>query len=201
MRSVRQTARGVFRITALALPLLLPSTSAAQQGDAEPTREAEFGALVGPQIKILRIDGSTSALVGGWAGLLLRQRVTLLGGGVASAQKIDLRNGFQLGLGYAGILGIVTLYTRGRISLGSGLMLGVGNADLSDPITRVDLASDNFFIAEPTIVLTLGLAKILRGTAAVAYRIPGGVEDLSGVGASTLRGLSLDLSLQLGRFR
>jgi hypothetical protein len=115
----------------------------------------------------------------------------------------------QLHVGYGGAVLERVLRARSsqagpgptsRLAVCGRLLIGVGNANARDAVTRVRYLSDNFFMVEPTVSLAMPLGSWVEGAALLGFRIPLGVEDLGGVEERDLRGLSLGLSLHFGPF-
>ena len=69
--------------------------------------------------------------------------------------------------------------------------MGAGNAKIVLPVTEAEIDADNFGVLEPEIVGTWRMSTHLEAGVGVGYRFVTGVEDLTGVSASQLRGPSV----------
>jgi hypothetical protein len=161
-----------------------------------------------------RIHGSTKPLLEGGALLQVGEMWRAGGAGLFMVGTVELDATptlptSQLHLGYGGAMVERVLRPRlseegpgvaSRLAVCGRLLFGVGNANARDAVTRVRYLSDNFFVVEPTVSVSLPLGPWAEGGALLGYRIPLGVEDLGGLEAGDLRGLSLGIALQLGPF-
>jgi hypothetical protein len=158
-----------------------------------------------------RFHGSVRPLLGVVGLLGLSEEWRLGGGGLLVSGGTELKTtgplaGSQLHMGYGGVVLERTLRVipverlSNPSSLNGRILLGVGNASVRDPVTRIRFRSDNFAVVEPALLLVLRPHAWLGGAALASYRIAMGVEDLGEVDASELRGWSIGLSLQLGPF-
>jgi hypothetical protein len=154
-------------------------------------------------VKGSEVAGQYRAHVGGWAGLVFGNRITVGGGGLAMLEDVELAaaqagSGFDLGMGYGG------LQIRLRQPLGmsfaveGGALLGAGHAEVRDLVQRRELGADNFYVIEPDISVFYSFLPGVHVGAAAGYRVVWGVEDLPRVAAEDLRGLTTALTLKIG---
>jgi hypothetical protein len=131
------------------------------------------------------------------------------GAGLFFSGAIDLESegpfaGAKLHMGYGGLIVERTLsnlpLSSSPSSLTGRVLWGLGNASVRDPITRVRFLSDNFFVAEPSLILAAQLHSLVSAGVLAAYRIALGVQDLDRVDGAQLRGWSVGLSLKVGPF-
>lgn len=135
------------------------------------------------------------------------------GGGHFFTSGVDLDSepplpSTRLHIGYGGLVVERTLRPASnstsslteRVSVRGRMLVGMGNANVRDAVTRVRYQSDNFFVAEPAIQFALPLYERTEAVALFAYRIALGVNDLGKVDSGSIRGWSLGIALQAGPF-
>jgi hypothetical protein len=129
--------------------------------------------------------------------------VVLGGGGFAMTRNVELRgseagSGFELGMGYGGVLLRYLRPLLPRMTGETGLLVGAGHAEVRDLLAGREVGSDNFVVLEPEACLSIRLFwKAFLG-ASVGYRLPLGVEDLPGVSAADLESVTSSVFLRLG---
>lgn len=183
----------------LALAPFLTPTSLGAQDSGE-----KVGAWVGPSLLVTEISHQVSTLAGFEAGLTIRGRLRLGGGGHTLIRSVELtRSGttpLDLSLGYGGVVAQYLIRRRGDWSLGAGALAGGGAARVRDPVSGAELGSDNFVVVEPRIEAALLLRSFVRLSLSVRYRAPMGVDDLPRVGSTQMRGLGAAIGISFGSF-
>lgn len=190
----------------LLLPLLLsmslPGLVTAQAGTSpkEPLRARGTAGIV---LKGTSIAGTDRVLLGGWAGLTFGDHFSLGGGGVALLREVHLTGsgsgtGFELGMGYGGILLGLHYPLRARVGARLGILLGAGHAEVRDRLTGREVGADNFGVLEPEAALSLPLLSWLHLGGGVGYRMTWGVGDIPLVQPEEFRGATGTLSLRVG---
>ena len=181
------------------------------------------GLAAGADVKVTKLDGRTSELVGGYGGWLMDESVLVGGGGYWLASGSHDRE-----MAYGGL--VVQWFARSRERVGYGLkgLVGGGQATLSDSLTQVftprleDLRAlglnvdprfdvnqlirnatttrvvnvrvrRSFFLAEPEANVFFRLTDHFRVTAGAGYRFVGS----EGRDDGRLRGATGTLSLQI----
>lgn len=188
----------------LLLFLFLPGSLGAQEGQAEdePLRAGGVAAFL---MKAGTIANTEGILLGGWAGLTLGHRISLGGGGVALTREVELGasatgSGFELGVGYGGILFHYDYPLADGIRLRGGVLAGAGHAEVRDRLMGREVGADNFGILEPEAGISVSLLPWLHIGASGGVRMVWGVEDLPLVQKDDLQGMTGTLSLQVGGF-
>jgi hypothetical protein len=141
--------------------------------------------------------------MGGWAGLVLGDRLLLGGGGLALLQAVQLpgtvaATGFDLRMGYGGVVLRLWEPVDERFTAEAGVLLGAGNGEIRDRLTGRELGSDNFLTAEPEAALSLSLPRGLRLGLALGYRAVWGLDDLPRVSRGDLQAATWTLFLRAG---
>ena len=182
---------------------------------AHPLRaqESVLGGVLEISARASSMHRGTRLLLGA-AGLLeLGNSWRAGGGGHFFTSGADLNNqpplpSTELHVGYGGFvlertfrppLDSTSSFTQ-RFTLRGRVLIGMGNGNVRDAVTRVRYLSDNFFVAEPAIQLALPLFEQMEGVVLFGYRIALGVNDLDSVDAGSIRGWSLGIALQAGPF-
>ncbi|TFH64116.1 MAG: hypothetical protein E4G90_08725 [Gemmatimonadales bacterium] len=106
--------------------------------------------------------------------------------------------GFDLGMGYGGILFRYWEPISGSLTGEVGLLMGAGHAEVRDQLTQREVGSDNFLVAEPEMSVLYSLFPGIRLGASVGYRLTTGVQDLPGVSTGDLNAFTGTLSVRLG---
>ncbi len=181
-----------------ALPGLLPAQAAPPSSD-----DGRAGAAAAVLVKAGSLAGSARLHLGGWVGLVLNDRISIGGVGYALTEMVELPGseagtGFDLGMGYGGLLATLRSSLTPEFHGEIGLLLGAGNASLQDRLVGLELGSDNFFVAEPTLGLSRTLPHNLHLGLAVGYRQVVGLQDLPTVVGSDLNAFTGTLSIRLG---
>lgn len=209
------------RILAIAYcALLVPLAAAAQPASNGPMtiERLHSGFLGGPDVKVTRVDGKTSELLGGYAGWLVDDTIFFGAGGYWLANGSRDRE-----MGYGGFVFQWLGNSDGRVGYGLKALLGGGEATLDTTVTtlpvpilfdndvrngRVDLnqlarnvtprvttvrVREGFFVAEPEANVTLRLTEHFRVVGGAGYRFIGS----DGRDGRRLRGATGTLSLQI----
>ncbi len=182
--------------------LLLPGSLWAQEEGAreEPFRAQGTAAFL---VKASSVADADRLFVGGWAGLTLGDRILVAGGGMALTREVELSaseasTGFELGMGYGGVLIQVRHPLTSRLRAHAGVLAGAGHAEVRDRLTSREVGADNFGVLEPEIGVGFSLLPWLQLNATVGRRLVWWVEDLPLVQAEDLRGITGTFSLQVG---
>jgi len=202
MRTAISIGRAAGPFLLLGILLALPGplrAQAAQSASSEERAEAAAAFLV----KGTWIAEDPQVFLGGWGGLVFRERFVLGGGGFTLTKDVELSRlpsglGSQMGMGYAGVFFKYLGSVLPRLSGEGSLLLGAGHGRVRNNLTRQETGSDNFMVVEPEGALHARLFGSLHVGAAVGYRFVWGVEDLTGVSAEDLRSFTGTLSLRLG---
>jgi len=202
MRTVISTGKAAGPFLLLGILLALPGplrAQAAQDASFEERAEAAAAFLA----KGTWIAGEPRVFLGGWGGLVFRERFVLGGGGFALTKDVELSRmpsglGSQVGMGYAGVFFKYWGSVLPRLSGEGSLLFGAGHAQVRNSLTGQETGSDNFMVMEPEGALHLRLLGSLYLGAAAGYRFVFGVEDLTGLSAEDLRAFTGTLSLRLG---
>ncbi len=190
------------RASLLFLLLALPGPLKAQ-AEPPPSQELRARSVASLLLKTSQIAGKGRSHLGGWVGLALGPRLALGGGGVTTLEAVELPGsgagtGFNLRMGYGGLVIRAWWPLRGRLSAESGLLLGAGHAEVKDRLTAREVGSDNFVVAEPEGALTLSPLPWLHLGAGAGYRLIWGVQDLPSVEEGDLRSMTATVFLRLG---
>jgi hypothetical protein len=149
------------------------------------------------------IAGVRGPLLGGWVGLVFGERFVLGGGGVTLLEDVDLpgleaSTGFDLGMGYGGVVLKYRSPLSSRLTGEGGFLLGAGHAEVRDRLAGREVGAENFLTLEPEVTLYLDLFRSASVGVGLGYRFAWGVEDLPSATAQDLRSALGSLSLRIG---
>ncbi len=171
------------------------------------------GFLFAPDVRVTRLDGKTSTLVGGYAGALTDSSFFIGGGAYWLANGNRDRE-----LAYGGVVVGWLAHTDRPIGFGVKTLVGAGQATLATTVTTIAPGGidfdqsgfpkginpalrtitirdrPGFFVAEPEANLFVNLSKNVRIAAGAGYRLVGADRNED----HRLRGASGSLSLQIG---
>ena len=186
----------------LALVLALPGPLGAQAGPG-PSFQGRVSGTAAVLLKGGQIAGENRLHLGGWAGLIFGGNLAVGGGGFALLNDVGLvgsegASGFNLGFGYGGLVFRYWEPLSGSLTGEVGLLLGAGHAEVRDQLTRTEVGSDNFLVAEPEMSILYSFFPGVHLGVSVGYRLTTGVEDLPRVSAGDLNAFTGTLSLRLG---
>ena len=179
---------------------LLPIAATAQTTPSQGPMIVErvhSGFLVAPDFKITEVDGKTSELAGGYAGVLTGDKIFIGGGGYWLANQSSDRE-----MAYGGLIVQWLARTDERFGFSARGLVGGGRATLSSSLSDILKMSDGdrrslgrinqddlnrsrlvdsrirfreeFFVAEPEVGLLVRLSKRMRLTAGAGYRFTAG---------------------------
>jgi hypothetical protein len=209
----------VFALALLAAPL----AASAQPSSSGPMtiEQLHSGFLGAPDVKVTRVDGHTSELVGGYAGWVVDDTIFFGAGGYWLANGSRDRE-----MGYGGFVVQWLGHSSGRVGYGAKALLGGGQATLAATLTSftlprtadVDLRNllptgrvvldqlknptirftnilvrEGFFVAEPEANVSLRLTDHFRLVGGAGYRFIGSDRADN----RRLRGATGTLSLQI----
>jgi hypothetical protein len=175
--------------------LASPAVLFAQQ---QPQRAARVD--LEAALRLTRIQGETSYLAGATGLLAIDPRFSFGGAGWVLLEEPDIGTGtpgagFRLRMAYGGVLTTFRLFETSRARVSVRTLWGAGNGKVILPVSETVIDADNFGVVEPELAGTWHLGSVLNLGAGAAYRFVFGVEDLTGVSADHLRGLSVSLFL------
>lgn len=186
----------------LAFPLLLslaaPRGAAAQQ-------EREAGAAVEAALKLSSVLGDVTTFAGGVGLIDLGGRVAFGGGGWLALGTVRIATARpetdkSLRMAYAGVVAESVIRRGPEWEVRARILVGAGNAKVSDRLIGVQLGADNFGIVEPEVGGSWHLWRGTWLTGGLSYRFTLGVEDLPDISDDSLRGASLRLGITLRSF-
>ena len=186
----------------LAVLLALPGPLEAQAGP-DPSSQDRVSATAAVLLKGGRIADENRLHLGGWAGLVFGDNLAIGGGGFALLNDVELAgseggSGFNLDLGYGGLIFRYWEPLSGSFTGEAGLLLGAGHAEVRDQLTRTEVGSDNFLVAEAEMSLLYSFFPGIHVGVSAGYRLTTGVEDLPRVSTGDLNAFTGTLSLRLG---
>jgi hypothetical protein len=198
-----------MRAIGAALALLLLPTAASAQTPQRPMiiEEVHSGFLVAPDVKITEVDHRTSALAGGYAGVVFDEHVFIGGGAYVLASNRRDRE-----MAYGGVV-LQWLGPRsGAFGISAKTLLGGGRAESTDIFTVLDRGrvvssrfrvGQSFLVAEPEADALVRFSKHLRLAVGAGYRFTGSARGRHGVfdgrgGGTGLDGASGSIGLQIG---
>lgn len=182
--------------------LALPGPVRAQEVRQTPTPRRAGGAVAG-FVKAGQIAGESRLFLGAWGALVLGDHFVLGGGGMALTRDVELRasglpTGFYLDAGYGGVLFKYWGDLPRGLSGEASILLGAGQAEVSDRITGQEVRAENFLVLEPEVSLFLRLYRQVHLGASGGYRATSRIEDLPRVPSDALRSFTATLSLRVG---
>jgi len=186
----------------LAVLLALPGPLQAQAGP-DPSSRDRVSATAAILAKGGQIAGENRLHLGGWAGLVFGGNLAIGGGGFALLNDVELAGSeggtnFFLDLGYGGLFVRYWEPLFGPVTGEVGVLLGAGHAEVRDQLTRTEVGSDNFLVAEAEMGVHYTLFREVHLGASVGYRLTSGVEGLPRASAGDLNAFTGTLSLRVG---
>lgn len=192
--------RRCIRVGLLAATLLLPLEALPAQQAPDEARAFRAWPLAQASWKVTKVGDQKASLFGGLVGFGLTPRTVLGGGGfqLSGAASLDAEaegSRRRLDFGYAGVALQHLRPLAPDWAATGALLLGAGHATVRD--RGIELGADNFGILE------LQVAGVWRGPSpfqvslSPGYRFASGVQDLPGVSAADLGGLTLTFGLRL----
>ncbi len=186
----------------LILALALPGPLWAQVEPDEPPQN-RVGGTASLVVKTGQTADVNRISVGGWAGLTFFRNLALGGGGFALTRGVELAGsegdtGFNLNMGYGGLVFRFWEPLGRSLSGEVGLLLGAGHADVQTQLTGTEVGSDNFLVGEGELGISYRVLQSLSLGASVGYRLTSGVQDLPGVSTDDLNAFTGSLSLRVG---
>jgi hypothetical protein len=193
-------AASLLSVLAGSVILVSPPALSAQQ-EAQTAARVELQAAV----RLTRIRGGTSFLAGATGLLATDPRFSFGGAGWVLLEELDIGTGtpgagFKLRMAYGGVLTAFELLETPRAQVSVRTLWGAGNGKIVLPVSGTEIDADNFGVVEPEVTGTWHLGSFLNVGGGAAYRFVFGVEDLTGVSADHLRGLSVSLLLSARGF-
>lgn len=192
---------------ALAVLLALPGPlwAQARQDPSFPDSSSEdrVRATAATVLKAGQIADENRVHFGGWAGLVFSENLAIGGGGFSLLRDVELAGseggtGFDLDMGYGGLFFRYWEPLADALSGEVGFLLGAGHAEVHDQLTRTEVGSDNFLVAEGELGIAYSFFRGVYLGFSVGYRITSGVEHLPGVSKGDLNTFTGSLSLRLG---
>jgi hypothetical protein len=187
---------------AVGVLLALPGPLSAQAAQADSVgARAESAAAV--LFKGGEVADAGRVFLGGWAGLVFGEHFMLGGAGITLLEKVELPGsesgtGFDLGMGYGGVILKRWWDLPGRLTGEGGLLLGAGHATVNDRRTGREVGSENFPVLEPEAGLAFRVFRRVYIGASLGYRLVWSIEDLPRVSPDDLRSFSGNLSVRVG---
>ena len=189
--------------------LLLAAAALAGPATAQTEERAEdahaASAHVSLGVRGTRLRERSAVMVGGDVSFLVADRLLVGTAGWTLTRPLALRDlprtlDLTLEVAYGGLFVERLIVRHGAAMLGARLMSGAGNAKVSLAAADAEIASDNFGVAEPEIVVGWRMSRVLAARAQASYRFVFGAEDLLRVTPAHLRGAGISLLLALGPF-
>ncbi len=192
-----------MRTLLLSCFLLISPGALWAQVDQGVSPVARAGGAAAALLKVGSVAGSSRVMFGGWGGLVFGDRFLVALGGIELPEDVDLpgsglSTGFDLGMGYGGVLLKYWRDLPNNLVGGAGLMLGAGHAEVRDRLIGTELGADNFLVVEPEASISYKAYRGISLEAAAGYRFISGVEDLPTVTASDMRTFTGTLLLRIG---
>ena len=187
----------------LTVCLALPGPLQAQAGP-DPSSRDRISATATILAKGGRVAEENRLHLGGWAGLVFGGNLAIGGGGFALINGVALSGsegstGFNLDLGYGGLVIRYWESLYGPITGEVGVLLGAGHAEVrDDQLVNPEVGSDNFLVTEAEMGVFYTVFGEVHLGAAVGYRFTSGVEGLPRASAGDLNSFTGTLSLRVG---
>lgn len=192
-----------MKILLLLLALFLTPliSQAADNTETLLTTDTSFPAEGGPAVKLANINGTMAYFLGGRGTLLLGDNTGI---GVASyslsSQVATIANGVpaDLTFSYFGLTVDDFFLSRKLFFLDLSTLVGYGFASASERDLIGTKDNTSFFVVEPEMNLMLNVTKELRIGLGLSYRLLGGADTESVVGAN-LSGFAGSLTFMYGK--
>jgi hypothetical protein len=186
----------------LVLMLASPGVLGAQAGSSSPPQGRVSG-TASVLLKVGQVAEEDRLHLGGWAGLKFTDNIAVGGGGFSVLKSVGLAgsegaSGFNLDLGYGGLVLRYWEPLSGSLTGEMGILLGAGHAEVRDQLTRSEVGSDNFLVGEAEMGILYKLYRGLHLGVSAGYRLTSGVEGLPRVSKGDLNTFTGTLSIQLG---
>ena len=185
---------------ALAFPWALMALTAVGAPDGLAAQDGRATLELNAGVRATSIRGESSFMGGGTALVRPWRRLALGGGGwiLFGSRAIEPDSpggGFRLRLAYGGLVAATRVASRGPVEIDARALLGAGSARTELSAPRVEIDADNFLVLEPEVGATARGASPFTARLGVSYRFVAGVEDVSGISARQLRGMSATIVL------
>lgn len=193
----------MWRTLLLIALLALPGSVRAQAGPSSGTPRGRVAATGAVVLKGGQVAETGQAHLGGWAGLIFGGKLAVGGGGFAILHRVDLPaseggSGFDLNLGYGGLFFRYWEPLAGPLVGGAGVLLGAGHAEVQDQLTRNEVGSDNFLVAEAEMSIQYPVFRQFFVGISTGYRLTTGVENLPRVSDGDMNSFTGSVFLRMG---
>lgn len=186
----------------LALLIALPGNLHAQAGLGSSDREKVSGTAAF-LMKGGQIADAYRIHLGGWAGVVFAENLAVGGGGFGLLKQVEIEGtgggtGFNLDFGYGGFFFRYWEPLADKVRGEAGALLGAGHAEVRDLLTRTEVGSDNFLVAEAELGILYTIFPRVDAGLSLGYRLTTDVDDLPGVTARDLNSFTGAFTFRIG---
>ena len=163
--------------------------------------EIESGGFGGPVVKLTRINGDFTAMIGGRGAWIINNTIAIGGGGYIGATnlgKVIEGQSYDIILSYIGADLEVIFYSDRILHFTVDTLIGGGSLVYNTGGSSAD--DDSFFVIEPTVNLELNIATWARLCTGLGYRLTIGCDDLQDISDRDVSGLTASIMIKFGKF-
>lgn len=163
----------------------------------------EYGAYLGPDLKVSAVNGDIGILPGGRVGITFNHAFALSLAGYGLANNVESDAPYEdrnIMMGYYGLVPEYVFNAQKPVNVSVSALVGGGGLRAKDPgVNTMEHDMDIFFVAEPALTVYLNVVNHVRVGLGAGYRFVSGI-GTEGLDSSEIGGVFGILSLQIGAF-
>ena len=184
--------------------ILLAAVPLAAQDEVLISGRVSHGGFGGPSLKLTQLNGQAAFMAGSRAGWIINHTFVLGSSNYSLLSKVDVHDQGDDATSYLAMnySGLELEYIRDSdklINYSIHTLFAPGTIHLKDSDFRRYTSNDLIFVLEPSLCLTLNIARFFRISLSGSYRLALDV-DSGGLSNEDLRGAGGALTFKFGKF-